>query len=100
MLMCYTIVLVQRVVEARKQHAAGVRPEFQSLTAPEPQLAQSQSPQLQQTSAQPPALSQYTEKSILPSQAQAPPRQQQQKQTSSFENEKPKKGFLSSLKCW
>ena len=79
--------IVKRVVEARKQHAAGLRPEFPSLIAP----AQPHAPAESQGSAPAPVIAGESEKERY-SQSEPPATNKPAKQK--------KQGFFSSLKCW
>lgn len=87
-------VLVKRVVEARKQHASGMRPDFPSLVSPAPQQPphQPQASSVQQTAA-PGPISGYSEK---PSQAQSA----EANKAAQAKTAPPKKSFFSSLRCW
>ncbi|KAI5204151.1 ras small GTPase [Aureobasidium subglaciale] len=83
--------IVKRVVEAREQHAAGIRPNFPSLVNPTPHNQRISAATETQQSAPAPNITSESEKQRYSESESAA--------TSPLKKKK-KGGFFSSLKCW
>jgi GTPase KRas protein len=84
--------IVKRVVEAREQHAAGLRPTLPSLVNPAPQQQSVSNVTPSQQSAPAPNISGDSEKGRYS--------QSESTATPPSKDKKKSGGFFSSLKCW
>ncbi|THW44434.1 ras small GTPase [Aureobasidium pullulans] len=83
--------IVKRVVEAREQHASGMRPDFPSLINPTPHNQRASAVPETQQSAPAPNITSDAEKQRY---------SQSESTATSPQKKKKKSGFFSSLKCW